>query len=69
LLSSLAQGVGHMRLSDIAISRYLRPVLREHGLTERVNFNLPLDLKSCSLKPKVETADAGKKAPDRQHVT
>jgi hypothetical protein len=46
-----------MRGFDIGISLYVRPVLREHSLTERIDFNLPLDLKTGAFKPKVKPSD------------
>jgi hypothetical protein len=34
-------------------------VLCQHGPTEWVNLDLPLDFKAGPLKPKVKSADAG----------
>jgi hypothetical protein len=48
-----------MRRSDILVAPHVGPVLREHRPAERVNFNLPLDLKSGALEPEIEPANPG----------
>jgi hypothetical protein len=57
-----------LELSDIEVSRYRRPVLLQHSPTKRINLDLPLDFKPCPLKPQIESANAGKEAPDRHRL-
>jgi len=43
--------------ADIVVTPHVRPVLRQHGPTKRIDFHLPLDLKARAFKPQVEPAD------------
>jgi hypothetical protein len=54
-----ASGVGHMRRSDILVTPHIGPVLRQHFPAKRVNFHLPANLKTRSLKPQIEAPDPG----------
>jgi hypothetical protein len=51
--------------SDILVAPHVRPVLREHRPTKRVNLHLPRHLKARPREPQIEAADAGEQAPHR----
>lgn len=51
--------------SDILVSRYIRPVLRQHRPTKRINFDLKFDLESGSLEPEIKTAYSRKETTER----
>jgi len=55
-------GVGHIRtmtLSDIGIAPHVRPVLREHGPTKRIDLNLPLEVEPGPREAEIEAPDPG----------
>jgi len=55
-------------LRDIGEPRDVRPVLREHGPTERIDLDLPDDLAHAgALKAELQTTDAGEERTDGHH--
>lgn len=54
--------------AHILESRNIRPVLRQHGATVRVNLNLRDALHASAFKAKVESADTGEQADECQHA-
>jgi hypothetical protein len=55
-----------MRRSDIVVAPHIGPVLREHRPTEWIDFNLPLDLKTCALKAQIESTDPREETANRE---
>ena len=53
--------------TDIAVSPHVGPVLGEHSLTPRVDFDLPLHVHSGSFKSKVKSSNSGEQAADCEH--
>jgi len=58
-----AVGVGQstVDLSDIGVAPHVRPVLREHGPTKRIDLNLPADVEPGPRKAQIEAPDPGEK--------